>query len=85
MSVAETEFYDRLGVPPTATAEQIRKAYRPLAHKYHPDRNDDPEAAEKVRCDNPRENDGRRGSKARKRSFTGSGLNGAIAFDLKAY
>jgi DnaJ-class molecular chaperone len=49
MSVAETEFYDRLGVPSTATAEQIRKAYRPLAHKYHPDRNDDPEAAEKVR------------------------------------
>jgi DnaJ family protein A protein 2 len=50
MSVAETEFYDRLGVPPTATAEQIRKAYRPLAHKYHPDRNDDPEAAEKFKA-----------------------------------
>lgn len=49
MSVAETEFYDRLGVPPTATPEQIRKAYRPLAHKYHPDRNSEPGAAEKFK------------------------------------
>lgn len=50
MSVAESEFYDRLGVAPGATPEQIRKAYRPLAHKYHPDRNDDPEAAEKFKA-----------------------------------
>lgn len=49
MSVKETEFYDLLGVAPGATQEQIRKAYRPLAHKYHPDRNDDPGAAEQVR------------------------------------
>lgn len=30
--------YNTLGVAPTATAEEIRKAYRSLAMRYHPDR-----------------------------------------------
>ena len=31
--------YNILGVSPNATAEQIKKAYRALAMRHHPDRN----------------------------------------------
>ena len=37
--------YEVLGVPRTATADQIREAHRKLAKKFHPDLNKTPEAA----------------------------------------
>lgn len=42
----ERNFYQILGVPNTATLAQIKKAYRDLAMKYHPDKNPGDKVAE---------------------------------------
>ena len=50
MATQLKDYYQILGVPETASAEEIKRAYRRLAKRYHPDANpNDPQAAERFK------------------------------------
>jgi DnaJ-class molecular chaperone len=51
--MSSDDYYQVLGVPPTAETVAIKNAYRELAFKYHPDRNqDDAEAVNRMKAIN---------------------------------
>ena len=48
--MAKRDFYEVLGVDSSASAQEVKKAFRRIAMKYHPDRNpDDKDADEKFK------------------------------------
>jgi curved DNA-binding protein len=97
MSIASENYYESLGVPRDASAEDIRRAYRTLARRYHPDINKEPgaedrfkeisEAYEVLRDPEKRTRYDRlstRGGRGRGGggSFDGGEDNGGVSFDV---
>src|SRR6476646_6299911 len=49
MATTERDYYELLGVPRDADDAQIKKAFRALARKLHPDVSEDPDAEERFK------------------------------------
>jgi preprotein translocase subunit Sec63 len=47
--LTKEDYYKTLGLNPSATEREIKKSFRKLAMKYHPDKNQDKGADEKFR------------------------------------
>ena len=49
MTTSKRDYYEVLGVPRDATQEDLKKAFRKQALKFHPDRNKESDAAERFK------------------------------------
>ncbi len=52
MATAKRDYYEILGISKDATPEHVKKAFRKLAMKYHPDRNSNNDAGEQFKAVN---------------------------------